>query len=268
MAAGVDEHLLGAVHDQRAVRQSGERVVQRLVAQLAGLLLDHPQRAGAAAGQDLDEHEREQSHDEPDHRGGWPGLRGGAARAARRADTGIQRPSASTEMRRLSRGAGATVPKRATACCPRSPRACGRRGRRRWGRGSRVSRRARGRAPRRRPPGRRPTSAGSAPRRTTRRSSRWRAGGGRSASSGRRRRRRPGRRPRTSGARGRAHDERAELARVTRVGEQLGELAEVQPRDGGLLQRFRHARAGDADRRQAVVGAGASRVERRAAPRA
>ena len=60
-AAGVGEHLLGAVHDQRAVGQAGERVVQRLVAQLAGLLLDHPQRAGAAAGQHLHEEEREQA---------------------------------------------------------------------------------------------------------------------------------------------------------------------------------------------------------------
>ena len=82
-AAGVDEHLLGAVHDQRAVREPRERVVQRLVAQLAGLLLDHPQRAGAAAGQHLDEPEGQQAHDEPDQqhergldaRGGEPGRR-------------------------------------------------------------------------------------------------------------------------------------------------------------------------------------------------
>ena len=86
VAAGVDEHLLGAVHDQRAVRQPGERVVQRLVAQLAGLLLDHPQRAGAAAGQHLHEPEGEQAHHEPDHeheRGLHAG--GGEARRAPRA---------------------------------------------------------------------------------------------------------------------------------------------------------------------------------------
>ena len=67
VAAGVDEHLLGAIHDQRAVGETGQRVVQRLVAELAGLLLDHPQRAGAAAGQHLHEQEREQPERDPDH---------------------------------------------------------------------------------------------------------------------------------------------------------------------------------------------------------
>ena len=39
------EHLLGAVEHQHAVRQPGERVVQRLMAQLSGLLVDQPERA-------------------------------------------------------------------------------------------------------------------------------------------------------------------------------------------------------------------------------
>ena len=66
VVTGVQEHLLGAVHDQRAVREAGERVVQRLVAELAGLLVDHLQRAGAAAGEHLHQDEREQAEREPD----------------------------------------------------------------------------------------------------------------------------------------------------------------------------------------------------------
>ena len=43
LPARAGEHLLGAVERQHAVGQAGQRVVQRLVAKLAGLLLDHPQ---------------------------------------------------------------------------------------------------------------------------------------------------------------------------------------------------------------------------------
>src|SRR4051812_34576732 len=65
LAAGAGEHLLGALHDQRAVGEPGERVVERLVAELAGLLLDHAQGARPPAGQHLHEQEGEQADDEP-----------------------------------------------------------------------------------------------------------------------------------------------------------------------------------------------------------
>ena len=44
VAAVAGEQLLDAVHDQRAVRQAGQRVVQRLMAQLAGAFADQPKR--------------------------------------------------------------------------------------------------------------------------------------------------------------------------------------------------------------------------------
>ena len=88
VAPGAGEHALGPVHDQRAVGQPGQRVVQRLVAQLAGLLLDHPQRARPAEREHLDEQEGEQPDDEPadEHERGLhagrrqPGRRGVADR--------------------------------------------------------------------------------------------------------------------------------------------------------------------------------------------
>ena len=44
-AAVAGQQLLDPVHDQRPVRQAGQRVVQRLVAQLAGPLTDELRRA-------------------------------------------------------------------------------------------------------------------------------------------------------------------------------------------------------------------------------
>ena len=49
LAARAREHLLDAVERQHAVGQARERVVQRLMAKLAGLLPDHPDRAIARA---------------------------------------------------------------------------------------------------------------------------------------------------------------------------------------------------------------------------
>ena len=60
LAARAGEHLLGAVEREHAVGQAGERVVQRLMAKLAGLLPDHPDRALARARQH--QHERGEQH--------------------------------------------------------------------------------------------------------------------------------------------------------------------------------------------------------------
>ena len=43
-AARSREHLLGAIECEHAVRQPGQRVMERLVLQLSGLLGDHPER--------------------------------------------------------------------------------------------------------------------------------------------------------------------------------------------------------------------------------
>jgi hypothetical protein len=49
------QHLLGAVEYQRAVGQAGERIVQRLVGELACLLAHERQRAGAPGGEQRDQ---------------------------------------------------------------------------------------------------------------------------------------------------------------------------------------------------------------------
>ena len=72
--------------------QTRQRVVQRLVAQLPGLLLDHPQRAGTAAGQHLDEPEGHQAHHEPDEED-EPGLDAGGGEPGRRRARDRDRPA-------------------------------------------------------------------------------------------------------------------------------------------------------------------------------
>ena len=266
--ARVGEHLLGAIHDQRAVGEAGERVVQRLVAELAGLLLDHPQRAGAAAGQHLHEHEGEQAEREPDARArAAPGPRGRRAPRARRAVTvTVQRPSASTEMRLVSalpaarsRSARPTV----AACVSESVRnaAPAPVGTRYSG-----SRRARARASRRRPSGGRPTtrrigSASNRPMIQPVAPARRAFERARDAAAAVDRRDDLEHLVAVAGR----DDERAELAGVARVAEQLGELAEVEARDGQLAERVGHAGAGDAEPRQAVVRRARRAGRRRAA---
>ena len=51
VAPAADQELLDAVHDQRPVRQVGQRVVQRLMAQLLGALGDQPQRPRPSGAQ-------------------------------------------------------------------------------------------------------------------------------------------------------------------------------------------------------------------------
>ena len=65
VAAVAGEQLLDAVHDQRPVRQPGQRVVQRLMAQLAGPLTDQPQRACPTSAQHQNERGEHETGETP-----------------------------------------------------------------------------------------------------------------------------------------------------------------------------------------------------------
>jgi hypothetical protein len=90
LASRPGEHLLG-VQRQHAVGQAGQGVVQRLVAELPGLLPNHPQGALAGARQRQQQREQQQADDRPyaeyrqplegsDTRGRPLGLRGAVRR--------------------------------------------------------------------------------------------------------------------------------------------------------------------------------------------
>ena len=60
------EHLLGPVERERAVGKPGERVVQRLMAQLNRLLLEQRERSGSRPSHDRDQQEQDQRDERAD----------------------------------------------------------------------------------------------------------------------------------------------------------------------------------------------------------
>ena len=64
VAPAAAEQLLDAVHDQRPVRQTGQRIVQRLMSQLVGLFVDESKRPHPTGCQD--EHQCRQQQAQPD----------------------------------------------------------------------------------------------------------------------------------------------------------------------------------------------------------
>ena len=76
VAAVPGEQLLDAIHDQRPVRQAGQRVVQRLVAQLARALADQPQRPCSTGA----EHQHERSEEDAQRDARQQAARAGSPR--------------------------------------------------------------------------------------------------------------------------------------------------------------------------------------------
>ena len=108
LAPRAREHLLGAVERQHAVGQAGERVVKRLVAQLAGLLPDHRERALARACEHQHERGQQQRSDHADEEhdqspAARPKARVGRVRRRLSRST-CRPPAASRVLERMRRG--------------------------------------------------------------------------------------------------------------------------------------------------------------------